>query len=113
MKLITAIIQPDKLEHVREELTKAEVFRITVDRCAGRGRDQETDLYRGQAVIPELLPKVRVQVACNEEFVEPCIKAILQGARHGNGKVGDGKIFVTELQRCVRIRTGEEGSDAI
>lgn len=113
MKMVTAIIQPDKLDDVREELIKAEIFRITVSRCTGRGRAEEIDLYRGLEVAPDLIPKVRIDIACNEDFVEPAIKAILQGARHGGGDVGDGKIFVTSLERCIRIRTEEEGSEAI
>jgi len=111
MKLITAIIQPDKLDAVREALIKREIYRISVSRCTGRGRAEETDIYRGQEVAPDLIPKVRIEIACNEEFVEPAIEAILESARSGN--IGDGKIFVTPLERCIRIRTGEEGSEAI
>ena len=113
MKLVTAIIQTDKLDKVRESLLKSEIFRITVSRCTGRGQEQETDLYRGQEVAPDLLPKVRIEIACNDEFVEPAIGAIIEGARHGGGAVGDGKILVTPLDECVRIRTGERGVDAI
>ncbi len=114
MKLVTAIIQPDRVEQVREALLKAEIFRITVSRCTGRGQAQETDLYRGQEVAPDLLPKVRLDIACNDEFVEKAIDAIIDNARHGgNGEIGDGKIFVTALEQCIRIRTGERGSDAI
>ncbi|MDA1085509.1 MAG: P-II family nitrogen regulator [Verrucomicrobia bacterium] len=113
MKLVTAIIQPERLEAVREALLKAEVFRITVNRCTGRGQAQETELYRGQAVAPDLLPKVRLDIACNDEFVEKAVAAILNAARHSDGEVGDGKIFVTPLEECIRIRTGERGSDAI
>ncbi len=114
MKLITAIIQPDKLDGVREELIKAEIYRITVSRCTGRGRAEEVDLYRGQAVVPALIPKVRIDIACNDDFVEPTIQAILKSARHGDqGSIGDGKIFVTHLEQCIRIRTGETGGEAI
>ena len=114
MKLVTAVIQPDKLEKVREALLKAEIFRITVSRCTGRGQAQETDLYRGLEVAPDLIPKVRLDIACNDEFVEPAISAIIDAARHGaEGAIGDGKIFVTPLDECVRIRTGERGSAAI
>ena len=113
MKLVTAIIQPDKLEEVREELIKAEIYRITVNRCTGRGRAEETDLYRGQKVAPALISKIRVDIACNDEFVEPAIQAILQGAKHGNGQIGDGKIFVTALEECIRIRTEERGGEAV
>lgn len=114
MKLVTAIIQPDRVEQVREALLKAEIFRITVSRCTGRGQAQETDLYRGQEVAPDLLPKVRLDIACNDAFVEIAIKAIVENARHGEkGEIGDGKIFVTPLEECIRIRTGERGSKAI
>ncbi len=114
MKLITAIIQPDKLEEVRAELIRAEIFRITVSRCTGRGRAEEHDLYRGLEVAPEMLPKVRLDIACStDEWAQRAIDAILKGARHSSGEIGDGKIFVTNLERCIRIRTGEEGVEAI
>ena len=113
MKLVTAIIQPDKLEAVRDALVKAEIYRISVSRCAGRGRAEDVELYRGQLVAPHLLPKTRIDIACTEEYVDVAITAILNAARHGHGEVGDGKIFVTPLEKCIRIRTGEEGSDAI
>lgn len=113
MKLITAIIQPEKLDEVREELIKAKIFRITVSRCAGRGQAEETDLYRGQKVAPDLLSKVRIDIACNDEFTERAIDAIIKAARTGTGKVGDGKIFITPLEECIRIRTGETGNKAI
>jgi len=114
MKLITAIIQPDKLDDVREALIKAEITRITVSRCTGHGRAQDTEeLYRGQKVMPNLLPKVRLDIACNDAFVEITINAILQAAKHGTGEVGDGKIFITNLEECIRIRTEERGGNAI
>ena len=113
MKLITAIIQPDKLDEVREALIKAEIFRITVSRCTGRGQAAETDLYRGQEVAPDLIPKVRIDIACNDEFADITTDAILKTARRGSGKIGDGKIFVTNLEKCIRIRTGETGGKAI
>jgi len=113
MKMVTAIIQPDKLDEVREALIKAEITRITVSRCAGRGQAESLDIYRGQVVAPDLLDKVRVDIACNEQFVETAVEAILEGARHGQGNIGDGKIFITALEECIRIRTGEKGGDAI
>ncbi len=113
MKLVTAIIQPDKLDQVRESLIEAEIFRITVSRCTGRGRAEEADLYRGQEIVPALVSKIRLDIACNDEFVEVAIDAILKAAKHGSGEVGDGKIFVTALEQCVRIRTAERGSEAI
>jgi nitrogen regulatory protein P-II 1 len=117
MKLVTAIIQPDKLDAVRQALIAAEITRITVSRCTGHGRAQggsaEEELYRGQAVMPDLLPKARLDIACNDEFVEITVKAILGAAKHGAGEVGDGKIFITHLEECIRIRTEERGGKAI
>ncbi len=114
MKLVSAIIQPNKLDEVRDALTKAEIFRITVSRCTGRGRDHETDLYRGAEVVPELLPKVRIDIACSDEaWAQKAIDTIVLAARHNGGEIGDGKVFVTPLEQCIRIRTGEDGSDAI
>ena len=113
MKLITAIIQPEKLDEVREELIKAKIFRITVSRCTGRGQAEETDLYRGQEIAPGLISKVRIDIACNDEFAQQATDAILKAARAGTGKVEDGKIFITQLEDCIRIRTGETGNKAI
>jgi nitrogen regulatory protein P-II 1 len=117
MKLITAIIQPDKLDEVREALIQAEITRITVSRCTGHGQhqreDQGEDVYRGQLVVPNLIPKVRVDIACNDAFVEVAVNAILKTAKHGSGEIGDGKIFITTLDECIRIRTGERGGKAI
>jgi len=119
MKLITAIIQPDKLDEVREALIRAEITRISVSRCTGHGRQQDEqkvqdeEIYRGQVVMPNLRNKVRLDIACNDAFVEIAIQAILSSARHGNGEIGDGKIFITPLEECIRIRTGERGGQAI
>ena len=113
MKLITAIIRAEKLDEVRQALIAAEITRITVTRCSGRGQAERKDIYRGLEVAPELVPKVRLDIACNDEFKQTTIDAILSSARRGDGEVGDGKIFVTHLEECIRIRTGEEGSDAI
>jgi nitrogen regulatory protein P-II 1 len=113
MKLITAIIQPDKLDQVREALILAKITRITVGRVTGHGRQNEEDLYRGQVTIPNLISKVRIDIACNDEFVKTVCDAIISSARHEDGKIGDGKIFVTALEECIRIRTGESGSIAI
>jgi nitrogen regulatory protein P-II 1 len=114
MKLITAIIQPDKLDAVREALIAAEITRITISRVSGHGQQAEADLYRGQIIAPNLIPKVRLDIACNDEFVKITCDAIIKAARHGDdGKVGDGKIFVTTLEQCIRIRTGESGGKAI
>ena len=113
MKLVTAIIRPEKLDAVREALIANEIFRITVSRCAGRGQGESHDIYRGVEVPPDLIPKARLDIACNDEFVQRCIEAIIKGARDGEGKIGDGKIFVTALEQCLRIRTGEDGGTAI
>ncbi len=113
MKLITAIIQPDKLDAVREALIAAEITRITVSRVTGHGRQGGETLYRGEVVVPDLLPKVRLDIAVNDEFVQITRDTILQTARHGEGRIGDGKIFIAPLEECIRIRTGERGGQAI
>ena len=113
MKLITAIIHSDKLDIVREALVRAKIERITVSRCAGRGREGEVDLYRGQVVLNPLIPRVRLEIACNDEFKDITVKTIIEAAKEGDGKIGDGKIFVTNLEECYRIRTGESGKEAI
>lgn len=115
MKLIIAIIQPSRLEAVKEALTDVEVFRMTVLDCQGFGRQKgQTEAYRGHEYTVNLLRKVQLQIAVNEEFVEPTIEAISKGGRSGEkGEIGDGKIFVLPLEDCVRIRTGERGGEAI
>ena len=115
MKLIIAIIQPSRLEAVKAALTDVEVFRLTVMDCQGFGRQKgQTEIYRGQKFAVNLLRKVQLQIAVNEEFVEPTIDAIIRGGRTGEkGQLGDGKIFVLPLEDCVRIRTGERGGEAI
>ena len=113
MKLITAIIQPDRLDSVREALIAADITRITVSRISGHGRGTDEELYRGQVVVPNLIPKIQLHIACNDEFVEVAVNAIIKAAKHGDGKIGDGKIFVTALEQCIRIRTGERGGKAI
>jgi nitrogen regulatory protein P-II 2 len=112
MKLIIAIIQPHRLEEVKEELYKAEVNLITVSEVFGHGRQKGVaEVYRGFKETGNLLRKIRLEIAVNDSFVEPTIKAITKGAR--SGEIGDGKIFVLDLKECVRIRTGETGSVAI
>ncbi|MBW3596624.1 MAG: P-II family nitrogen regulator [Planctomycetes bacterium] len=115
MKLIIAIIQPSRLEAVKSALTEVEVFRLTVMDCQGFGRQKgHTEVYRGHEFTVNLLRKVQLQIAVNEEFVEPTIEAIIKGARTGpKGEVGDGKIFILPLEDCIRIRTGERGGEAI
>ncbi len=113
MKLITAIIRPEKLDEVRQSLIAAEITRITVTRCAGRGQAEHVDIYRGLEVAPALAPKIRLDIACNDEFKQITVDAILSAARSDDGEIGDGKIFVTNLEECIRIRTGEQGGSAI
>lgn len=112
MKLIIAIIQPYKLEAVKEELYKQEVNLITVSEVLGHGRQKGVaEVYRGAKETGNLLKKIRLEIAVNENFVEPTIRAIIKGAK--TGETGDGKIFVLDLKECVRIRTEERGSLAI
>lgn len=115
MKLIIAIIQPHRLESVKAALTDVEVFRLTVMDCQGFGRQKgHVEVYRGHEFSVNLVRKVQLQIAVNEEFVEPTIEAIVRGSRSGDkGEIGDGKIFVLPLEDCIRIRTGERGSEAI
>jgi nitrogen regulatory protein P-II 1 len=113
MKLVIAIIQPDKLEEVHHALVDKEILRITVSRCTGHGQAEDPDLYRGQEVKPSLLPKVRIEIALNDDFVKPTIDAIVGAAKHNGGVIGDGKIFVMPMDDCIRIRTGEHGGAAI
>jgi nitrogen regulatory protein P-II 2 len=115
MKLIIAIIQPSKLEAVKQALTEVEVFRLTVMDCQGFGRQKgQIEAYRGHEFSVNLLRKVQLQIAVNEDFVEPTVNAIIQGGRTGEkGEIGDGKIFVLPLEDCIRIRTGERGGEAI
>jgi len=112
MKLIIAIIQPYKLEEVKEELYKADVNLITVNEVLGHGRQKGvTEVYRGAKETGNLLRKVRLEIAVNDNFVEPTVKAIIKGAN--TGETGDGKIFIMDMAECIRIRTGERGSNAI
>ena len=112
MKLIIAIIQPYRLEEVKKALYDADVHLITVSEVLGHGRQKGVDeFYRGAKETGNLLRKIRLEIAVNENFVKPTIDAIVKGAR--TGKIGDGKIFVLDLPRCIRIRTGDEGHEAI
>ena len=114
MKLIVAIIQPQKFEEVHQALINKDISRITVSRVTGHGRAEDFDLYRGQQVTPDLIPKVRLEIAVNDDFVDVTVKTILTTARsNGGGKIGDGKIFILPLENCIRIRTGEDGGEAI
>jgi nitrogen regulatory protein P-II 1 len=112
MKLIIAIVPPNRLPEVKDALFEAEVRKMTVTNVIGCGQQAGyTENYRGNIIEVNLLKKVRIEIAVNEIFVQPTIDAIIKGAR--TGRIGDGKIFVLDLPRCVRIRTGEEGEEAI
>ena len=112
MKQITAIVKPFKLEEVREALAECGVTGLTVTEVKGFGRQKgHTELYRGAEYVVDFLPKMKVEVVVNEADVERCIEAIVSSAR--TGKIGDGKIFVTSVDRIVRIRTGEENENAV
>jgi len=115
MKLIIAIIQPDKLEVVQKALASVEVFRLTVLEVLGYGRQLGfTEIYRGTEFNVNLLKKLQLEIGVNDDFVEPTIQAIIKtGRTEPDGKIGDGKIFVLPLEDCVRIRTGERGGSAI
>jgi len=113
MKLITAIIPADRLDPVREALIQAEISRITVSRVTGHGQQEDMDLYRGQEIVPNLIPKARLDIAVNKEFVDLTVDQIIATARHGEGQIGDGQIFITNLEECIRIRTGDRGEQAI
>lgn len=115
MKLIIAIIQPHHLESVKNALTDVEVFRLTIMDCQGFGRQQgKSEVYGADEFTINLRRKVQLQIAVNDEFVEPTIAAIVAGGRSGDsGEIGDGKIFVLPLEDCIRIRTGERGPEAI
>jgi len=115
MKLIVAIIRPEKLEDVQKALAERDVYLMTVTDVRGCGRQRGyTEVYRGQEVQVRLLPKLKLEIAVSEPFVEAAIEAIVHSARTGeSGAVGDGKIFVLELNDTIRIRTGERGAEAI
>jgi len=115
MKLVIAIIQPAKVEAVKEALSKVAVFRLTMIDCRGFGRQKgHTEIYRGHELTTTLLNKVQLQVAVNEDFVEATVNAIMEAGRTGpEGRIGDGKIFIVPLEDCIRIRTGERGPEAI
>ena len=115
MKLITAIIREVQLDKVREALIEADIKRITVSRVSGHGQQRIEEMYRGQIIIPDLIPKIKIEIALNNEFVDITEETILKSAR-SNGvedHVGDGKIFITPLEECIRIRNGERGGTAI
>ena len=112
MKLVTAIIKPFKLDEVREALSAIGVQGITVTEVKGFGRQKgHTELYRGAEYVVDFLPKVKIEVVLGDESVEAAIEAIRKAAQ--TGRIGDGKIFVSNIEEVVRIRTGETGIDAV
>lgn len=115
VKLIIAIVQPNRLEQIKEALSQVEVFRLTVVDCMGYARQKgEQNAQRTGDGSIQLLRKLQLQIAVNEEFVEPTIQAILKGAKsEQEGQIGDGKIFVLPMEECIRIRTSERGTEAI
>jgi len=112
MKMIVAIIQPEKLDEVKEALFHAEICKMTVSRVRGCGQQGGfTEHYRGQIRSVNLLSKVKLEIAVNDQFVKPTVNAIIKAAK--SGTIGDGKIFIMPLEECIRIRTDEEGPEAI
>jgi nitrogen regulatory protein P-II 1 len=114
MKLIIAIIRPEKLEEVQDALDKQEVHLMTASDVRGCGSQRGySESFRGNKGVIRLLSKIKLEIAVNEAYVEPTVQAILKTARSEGGKIGDGKIFVLPLEECYRIRTGEKGGKAI
>ena len=112
MKLIVAYIQPHKLNDVKQELYREEVFKISVTNALGCGQQKGYhESYRGVDIEVNLLKKIRLEIAVNDDFVQRTIDSIIKGAR--TGEIGDGKIFITDLSECIRIRSGETGNIAI
>ncbi|SHK50189.1 MULTISPECIES: P-II family nitrogen regulator [unclassified Fibrobacter] len=112
MKLVTAYIQPERLNNVKQSLYEKKIYKMSVTNVLGCGQQKGyNQRFRGVVTEVNLLKKICLKIAVNDEFVQPCIDAIIEGARTGN--IGDGKIFVTTLEQCVRIRTGETGPEAI
>jgi nitrogen regulatory protein P-II 1 len=112
MKLIIAYIQPERLNAVKQALYEKEVYKLSVTNALGCGQQKGYhESYRGADMEVNLLKKIRLEIAVNDGFVQPTVEAIIKGARTGN--IGDGKIFVMDLGECIRIRTGEVGSEAI
>jgi nitrogen regulatory protein P-II 2 len=112
MKMIIAMVQPHKLTDVKKALFEADVHKMTVTNVLGCGQQRGySETYRGVVHEVNLLKKIRLEIAVNDDFVKPTIKAIIKGAKTGN--IGDGKIFVMDLPQCIRIRTEEEGHSAI
>jgi nitrogen regulatory protein P-II 2 len=114
MKMVTVVIQPKRLDGVREALSEVGVTGITATEVKGFGRQKgHTELYRGAEFVVEFLPKVKLEIAITDEQVEEVIETIVTACKINGGKIGDGKIFVTSLEQVIRIRTGETGPEAV
>jgi len=114
MKMVTTVIQPKRLDSVREALSEVGVTGITATEVKGFGRQKgHTELYRGAKFMVEFLPKVKLEIAITDEQVEEVIDTIIAACKINGGKIGDGKIFVTSLEQVIRIRTGETGPEAV
>ena len=114
MKMVTTVIQPKRLDSVREALSEVGVTGVTATEVKGFGRQKgHTELYRGAEFVVEFLPKVKLEIAITDEQVEEVIDTITRACRINGGKIGDGKIFVTSLEQVIRIRTGETGPYAV
>lgn len=112
MKYIIAVIQPDRMDEVLERLTEKEIYLVTVSNVMGRGRQKGiAQIYRSHTEAGSLLRKVKLEIAVNDDFVDAAIEAVEGGAR--TGQIGDGKIFILDLEQTIRIRTGERGGKAI
>ena len=114
MKMVTVVIQPKRLDNVREALSEVGVTGVTATEVKGFGRQKgHTELYRGAEFVVEFLPKVKLEIAITDEQVEEVIDTIIAACKINGGKIGDGKIFVTSLEQVIRIRTGESGPEAV
>ena len=114
MKMVTTVIQPKRLDNVREALSEVGVTGVTATEVKGFGRQKgHTELYRGAEFVVEFLPKVKIEIAITDEQVEEVIETIVTACKINGGKIGDGKIFVTSLEQVIRIRTGETGPEAV
>ncbi len=112
MKLITAVIKPFKLDDVRDALHEIDIHGMTVTEVKGYGRQKgHTEMYRGAEYVVDFLPKLKLEIAVKEDVVESAVEAIINAAQ--TGKIGDGKIFVTNIEETIRIRTGETGNEAL
>lgn len=122
MKLVIAIIRETQLDEVREALIEADIRRITVTRVSGHGKSEDEKIYRGKKVVPGLIPRMKLEIAVNDEFVDITVNTIIKtvkerygydGVKNIQGNPGDGKIFILPLEECIRISTEEKGSEGI